>query len=78
MYFREYFCSFSSKSYFFYILGVSHLKWDSNGFLGALWSITYITKDNKVIQGFGKIKTGLYISSYAYSHKAYVYVIRMA
>ena len=26
MYFREYFCSFSSKSYYFYILGVSHLK----------------------------------------------------
>ena len=25
-YFREYFCSFSSKSYYFYILGVSHLK----------------------------------------------------
>ena len=23
---REYFCSFSSKSYYFYILGVSHLK----------------------------------------------------
>ena len=27
-YIREYFCSFSSKSYYFYILGVSHL----NGF----------------------------------------------
>ena len=26
MYFREYFCSFSSKSYYFYILGVSHLN----------------------------------------------------
>ena len=26
MYFREYFCSFSSKSYYFYFLGVSHLK----------------------------------------------------
>ena len=26
MYFREYFCSFLSKSYYFYILGVSHLK----------------------------------------------------
>ena len=25
-YFREYFCNFSSKSYYFYILGVSHLK----------------------------------------------------
>ena len=25
-YFREYFCSFSSKSYYFYILGVSHLN----------------------------------------------------
>ena len=25
-YFREYFCSFSSKSYYFYVLGVSHLK----------------------------------------------------
>ena len=25
-YFREYFCSFSSKSYYFYILGVNHLK----------------------------------------------------
>ena len=30
MYFREYFCSFSSKSYYFYILGVSHLKWLRN------------------------------------------------
>ena len=26
MYFREYFCSFSSNSYYFNILGVSHLK----------------------------------------------------
>ena len=26
MYFREYFCSSSSKSYYFYILGVSHLN----------------------------------------------------
>ena len=26
MYFREYFCSFSSKSYYFYILCVSHLN----------------------------------------------------
>ena len=26
MYFREYFSSFSSKSYYFYILGVSHLN----------------------------------------------------
>ena len=25
-YFREYFCNFSSKMYYFYILGVSHLK----------------------------------------------------
>ena len=25
-YFREYFCSFSSKSFYFYILGVSHLN----------------------------------------------------
>ena len=25
-YFREYFCSFASKSYYFYILGVSHHK----------------------------------------------------
>ena len=28
MYFREYFCSFSSKLYYFYILGVSYLKGD--------------------------------------------------
>ena len=27
-YFIEYFCSFSSKSYYFYILGVSHLKFN--------------------------------------------------
>ena len=26
MHFREYFCSFSSKSYYFYILGVSQLN----------------------------------------------------
>ena len=26
MYFREYLCSFSTKSYYFYISGVSHLK----------------------------------------------------
>ena len=33
-YFREYFCSFSSKSYYFYILGVSHLN-------GGLWLHNY-------------------------------------
>ena len=27
MYFREYVCRFSRKSYYFCILGVSHLKW---------------------------------------------------
>ena len=34
-YFREYLCSFSSKSYYFYILGVSHLK-------RAIGSVTHV------------------------------------
>ena len=29
-YFKVYFCSFSSKSYYFYILGVSHLKYSTD------------------------------------------------
>ena len=48
-YFREYFCSFSSKSYYFYILGVSHLNhypaefiehehWPSMDILHSEWS----------------------------------------
>ena len=35
-YFREYFCSFSSKSYYFYILGVSHLKTEILAFVESL------------------------------------------
>ena len=52
MYFREYFCSFSSKSYYFYILGVSHLnltlrnklQWNLNRKLTHFHSRKYIWK----------------------------------
>ena len=35
-YFRENFCSFSSKSYYFYILGVSHLKFKCEGWMSDM------------------------------------------
>ena len=42
MYFREYFCSFSSRSYYFYILGVSHLNYINPGYglslVDTLWN----------------------------------------
>ena len=47
-YFREYFCSFSRKSYYFYILGVSHLN-EHLDFMPT-WHIYNIISDNIVIQ----------------------------
>ena len=42
-YFREYFCSFSSKLYYFYILGVSHLKWDMGELFLEQWQLSMVT-----------------------------------
>ena len=50
-YFREYFCSFSRKSHYFYILNVSHLNWSSDSHsvdslwpCDAIWHMSELTK----------------------------------
>ena len=45
-YFREYLCSFSSKSYYFYILGVSHLnKRPCLGIFDSAWGYNNVSAE---------------------------------
>ena len=50
-YFREYFCSFSSKSYYFYILGVSHLNTWRRHQMAAVSALLTLCEGNSSVTG---------------------------